>query len=324
MLLYTAHAAEPLPELESVADSSGLSRRLGYRPLFCTLLDPGSLADAWFRAYAASPSYVQVIDVYEVDDDAAVPMDVVTWCDECLGRTAPDDDVLTRALSPDDAAYTDYLLDVSATVRRTWRFDVLDILNGRLDGLALGERERVLVARSMAAVRALPQRPDVSIGSSLGGGYDSITLEVWYRLMLTASLMPLVWSRVMGVALLGELLALEPDVLATTPGFVEAQAHVQNIGWQDWKSNGAMSGTSGRALRLEAIQIQLTGDVATKYDVYYRVHCQNVGWMGWAKNGARAGTAGCSYRLEAMQIKLVPKGAKAPGTTRGAFYQRRR
>ena len=226
MLLYTAHAAEPLPGLGSVADSSGLSRRLGYRPLFCTLLDPGSLADAWFRAYAASPSYVQVIDVYEVDDDAAVPMDVVTWCDECLGRDAPDDDALTRALSPDDAVCTDYLLDVSATVRRTWRFDVLDILNGRLDGLGLDERERALVARSMAAVRALPQRPDVSIGSSLGGGYDSITLEVWYRLMLTASLMPLVWSRVTGVALLGELLALEPDVLATTPGFVEAQAHV--------------------------------------------------------------------------------------------------
>lgn len=226
MLLYTAHAAEPLTELESVADSSGLSRRLGYRPLFCTLLDPGSLADAWFRAYAASPSYVQVIDVYEVDDAAAVPMDVVTWCDECLGRTAPDDDALTRALSPDDAAYTDYLLDPAARVRRTWRFDVLDILNGRLDGLALDERERALVARSMAAVRALPQRPDVSIGSSLGGGYDSITLEVWYRLMLTASLMPLVWSRVTGVALLGELFALEPDVLATTPGFVGAQAHV--------------------------------------------------------------------------------------------------
>ena len=226
MLLYTAHAAESLSELESVADSSGLSRRLGYRPLFCTLLDPSSLADTWFRAYAASPSYVQVIDVYEVDDAAAVPMDVVTWCDECLGRTAPDDGALTRALSPDDAACTDYLLDVSATVRRTWRFDVLDILNGRLDGLGLDERERALVARSMAAVRALPQRPDVSIGSSLGGGYDSITLEVWYRLMLTASLMPLVWSRVTGVALLGELLALEPDVLATTPGFVEAQAHV--------------------------------------------------------------------------------------------------
>ncbi len=226
MLLYTVHAAEPLPGLGSVADSSGLSRRLGYRPLFCTLLDPGSLADAWFRAYAASPSYVQVIDVYEVDDAVAVPMDVVTWCDECLGRTAPDDDALTRALSPDDAAYTDYLLDPDATVRRTWRFDVLDILNGRLDGLGLDERERALGARSMAAVRALPQRPDVSIGSSLGGGYDSITLEVWYRLMLTASLMPLVWSRVTGVALLGELLALEPDVLATTPGFVEAQAHV--------------------------------------------------------------------------------------------------
>ena len=83
-----------------------------------------------------------------------------------------------------------------------------------------------------------------------------------------------------------------------------------------------MSGTSGRALRLEAIQIQLTGDVATKYDVYYRVHCQNFGWMGWAKNGESAGSAGFAYRLEGIEIRLVPKGGSAPGSTYGAFRQR--
>ena len=103
---------------------------------------------------------------------------------------------------------------------------------------------------------------------------------------------------------------------------VQYRTHVQNDGWQDWKSNGAMSGTSGRALRLEAIQIQLTGDVATKYDVYYRVHCQNFGWMGWAKNGESAGSAGFAYRLEGIEIRLVPKGGSAPGSTYGAFRQR--
>lgn len=226
MLLYTAHAREAHSGQVSVAQATGLERRLGYAPLFCTLLDPDSLADTWFRAYAASPSYVQVVDVYEVDDAAATPMDVVTWCDECLERGEVDPEALSRALAPSDATCTDYLLDPAAAPHRTWRFDVLDILNGRLDGLGLGDADRERVARSMAAVRAFPRRPDVSLASSLGGGYDSITLEVWYRLMLTASLIPLVWSQVTGRALPGELLALDPGVLASTPDFAQAQANV--------------------------------------------------------------------------------------------------
>ena len=76
-----------------------------------------------------------------------------------------------------------------------------------------------------------------------------------------------------------------------------------------------MSGTSGRALRLEGIRIRLTGEIAKYYDVYYRVHCQNIGWMGWAKNGQDAGSAGYAYRLEGIQIVLVPKGEKAPAAT---------
>ena len=69
-----------------------------------------------------------------------------------------------------------------------------------------------------------------------------------------------------------------------------------------------MSGTSGRSLRLEAMQISLSGDMAKHYDIYYRVHAQNFGWLGWAKNGESAGTAGYAYRLEGMQIVLVEKG----------------
>ena len=103
-------------------------------------------------------------------------------------------------------------------------------------------------------------------------------------------------------------------------GSIRYRTHIQNIGWESgWKYDGAMSGTNGRSLRLEAIQIELTGDMAKKYDVYYRVHCQNIGWMGWAKNGMQAGTAGFSYRLEAIQIKLVSKGSAAPGSTSNAF-----
>ncbi|MBR3314054.1 MAG: hypothetical protein IKG18_07940, partial [Atopobiaceae bacterium] len=99
-------------------------------------------------------------------------------------------------------------------------------------------------------------------------------------------------------------------------GGIEYRTHVQTYGWEEsWAADGALSGTTGQSRRLEAVQVRLTGAMAKRYDVWYRVHAQTYGWMGWAKNGAKAGTAGQAKRLEAVQIVLLPKGAKAPGTT---------
>ena len=38
---------------------------------------------------------------------------------------------------------------------------------------------------------------------------------------------------------------------------IKYKTHVQNIGWQDWESDGQMSGTSGMSYRLEGIRIKL-------------------------------------------------------------------
>jgi len=107
-------------------------------------------------------------------------------------------------------------------------------------------------------------------------------------------------------------------------GDIVYTTHVQTYGWQGsetdqskWFKNGQMAGTSGEAKRLEAICINLTGEMAQKYDIYYRVHAQSYGWLGWAKNGAPAGTAGYGKRLEGIQIVLVPKGGAAPGDYQG-------
>lgn len=107
-------------------------------------------------------------------------------------------------------------------------------------------------------------------------------------------------------------------------GDIVYTTHVQTYGWQGsetdqtkWFKNGAMAGTSGEAKRLEAICIDLTGDMAAKYDIYYRVHAQSYGWLGWASNGAPAGTAGFGKRLEGIQIVLVPKGGAAPTNHEG-------
>lgn len=95
------------------------------------------------------------------------------------------------------------------------------------------------------------------------------------------------------------------------------RTHVQSFGWQAPVTNGAMSGTSGKAKRLEAIQIQLYGEMAKHCNVYYRVHAQSYGWLNWAKNGEEAGTAGFAKRLEGIQIVLVPKGSAAPSANYG-------
>ncbi len=93
---------------------------------------------------------------------------------------------------------------------------------------------------------------------------------------------------------------------------VSYRTHVQTYGWQDYVSDGEMSGTEGQAKRLEAIQIELTGEMAEHFDVYYRVHSQTYGWLGWAKNGEPAGTEGYAKRLEAIEVLLVEKGNEAP------------
>ncbi len=96
-------------------------------------------------------------------------------------------------------------------------------------------------------------------------------------------------------------------------------AHVQTIGWQadpnksaTWKKDGEFCGTTGNAKRLEAIQIELYGEMAEHYDIYYRVHSQTYGWMKWAKNGEMAGTTGQHKRIEGIQVVLVKKGEQAP------------
>ena len=107
-------------------------------------------------------------------------------------------------------------------------------------------------------------------------------------------------------------------------GSIVYTTHVQSIGWQGnennvntWFRDGQMAGTSGRAKRLEAIRIALTGEMAEHYDVYYRVHAQTYGWLAWTKNGEAAGTAELSKRLEGIQIVLVPKGGAAPANNYG-------
>ncbi len=99
----------------------------------------------------------------------------------------------------------------------------------------------------------------------------------------------------------------------TTERFISKKitynSHVQNIGWQGEVSNGEMTGTSGQALRIEAMTIKLN-DQDYLGSVLYRVHAQDYGWMPYVKDGEVAGTQGEGKRLEAIEIKLTDDMAK--------------
>ena len=100
----------------------------------------------------------------------------------------------------------------------------------------------------------------------------------------------------------------EDDNLAATKS-LQYRTHVQNVGWQSWKSNGQTSGTSGKGYRLEGIKIALSNAPFTG-GIQYRTHVQNIGWQGWKSNGALSGTSGKGLRLEAIQIKLTGQMAE--------------
>ena len=85
---------------------------------------------------------------------------------------------------------------------------------------------------------------------------------------------------------------------------VSYRTHVQNYGWQSYVKNDEISGTTGKALRLEGIHIKLDNSEYSG-DIEYRTHVQNYGWQPFVKNGEMSGTTGKSLRLEAIEIRLT-------------------
>lgn len=90
---------------------------------------------------------------------------------------------------------------------------------------------------------------------------------------------------------------------ATTEIGVSYQAHIQNIGWQDWVSDGQEAGTDGKSLRVEALKIKLT-NAPSGARIRYEAHVQNIGWQESVYDGDEAGTDGKSLRVEAIKISL--------------------
>ena len=107
-----------------------------------------------------------------------------------------------------------------------------------------------------------------------------------------------------------------PSVAGEANVNIAYRTHVQTYGWQGWKYNGQMSGTSGQAKRLEGINIKLTNKPYSG-SIVYTTHVQTYGWQGnennpntWFRDGAMAGTSAQAKRLEAIRIALTGEMAE--------------
>ncbi len=93
-------------------------------------------------------------------------------------------------------------------------------------------------------------------------------------------------------------------------GGVQVAAKVERDGWRSFVRDTKVAGTYHGTNRTSAYKMRLTGEMAKRYDIYYRVHVSGVGWLGWAKNGGGAGTESYRYRNTAVQVVLVKKGER--------------
>ncbi|MBU5241946.1 InlB B-repeat-containing protein [Lactococcus lactis] len=86
---------------------------------------------------------------------------------------------------------------------------------------------------------------------------------------------------------------------------ISYSAHIQELGWLPPMTNGSLSGTVGRALRVEGLKVRLeniTTGISGK--ITYRSQIQNISWQNWVENNEISGTVGRSLRDESVQIKL--------------------
>lgn len=85
---------------------------------------------------------------------------------------------------------------------------------------------------------------------------------------------------------------------------ISYRAHVRNLGWQPYAENGDQTGTTGKALCIEALQIKKM-NLEYEGNIEYCAHVSNIGWQDWVKDGKTAGTTGKALAVEAVKIKLT-------------------
>ena len=97
----------------------------------------------------------------------------------------------------------------------------------------------------------------------------------------------------------------EPVEMELQEPVLTYKTHVSSIGWQKSVTNGEVAGTTGRALSVEALQMDLEMPDNIEGGIEYAAHVSNIGWQKSVTNGEVAGTTGKAKFIEALKINLT-------------------
>ena len=89
-------------------------------------------------------------------------------------------------------------------------------------------------------------------------------------------------------------------------GTIRYRVNLSGTGWLDWQEDGNEAGDSAGTAPLEGIAMELTGDLATYYEVLYSV-LQDSQWTEWASDGAEAGAVGVGLHVDGVRISVVKR-----------------
>lgn len=84
---------------------------------------------------------------------------------------------------------------------------------------------------------------------------------------------------------------------------VEYRSHVQDIGWQEYVGEEVQSGTTGKNLKIEAMNIKLKNN-SKGINIKYTTYIEGKGWQNTVSNGKQTGTTGKNLKMEAIKIWL--------------------
>lgn len=103
-------------------------------------------------------------------------------------------------------------------------------------------------------------------------------------------------------------------------GTIAYQVNLSGSGWMDWQENFGEAGATDTDKPLEAVRMQLTGQLSENYYLYYSV-LQNGSWTGLVRNGETAGVEGQGLRVDGIRIAVTGKDAGLPpeGTHMGRY-----
>lgn len=89
-------------------------------------------------------------------------------------------------------------------------------------------------------------------------------------------------------------------------GTITYKVNLSGSGWLDGVEDAAAAGNPDGEMPLEAISVNLTGELSEYYDVFYSV-LQDRAWTEWVKNGEEAGVSGAGLRVDGIRMSVVKK-----------------